>query len=476
MKYTNLGFKTASVVGIGISNRPLIGWLTDRGIRVTARDIKPRDKLEPLAEELEKAGVTVVCGEAYLDGITDEAVFRAPGIRFDKPQFLAAAERGALITSEMELFFELCPCPIIGVTGSDGKTTTTTVIGRLLERAFPRVFLGGNIGEPLLPKVEEMSPSDIAAVELSSFQLQTMKRSPNVAVITNITPNHLDYHLDMDEYIQAKSNIFRHQRPGGRLVLNAANEITRRFADDAQDGVEVVLFGEDGDVREQFIDGRNYICRRGEPVLAADEIRVPGHHNVENYMAVIAALEGFVPDDEIRRFARSFGGVEHRIELVCERDGVKFYNSSIDSSPARTIAALESFDYDPNRLPGAPITEKSPDERRLIVIMGGYDKKIPFEPLSEPLCRLAKAVVFTGAAGEKIKQTVTRGAEFSKRPFEYHSVPDFDEAVRAAAALAKSGDIVILSPACASFDAFPNFMARGEKFRSLICQTRRTGG
>ena len=225
MKYTNLGFKTASVVGIGISNRPLIGWLLDRGIRVTARDIKTREQLEPLAGELEKAGVTVVCGEAYLDGITDEAVFRAPGIRFDKPQFLAAAERGALITSEMELFFELCPCPIIGVTGSDGKTTTTTVIGRLLERAFPRVFLGGNIGEPLLPKVEEISPDDIAAVELSSFQLQTMKRSPNVAVITNITPNHLDYHLDMDEYIQAKSNIFRHQRPGSRLVLNAATKL-----------------------------------------------------------------------------------------------------------------------------------------------------------------------------------------------------------------------------------------------------------
>lgn len=468
MKYTDLGFKTASVVGVGVSNRPLIRWLLDRNIKVTARDMKPREKLEPLASELERDGVRIVCGDSYLDGITDEAVFRTPGVRYDKPQLRAAVQRGALLTSEMELFFDLCPCRIIGVTGSDGKTTTTTVISELIKRQYGKVWLGGNIGAPLLPRVEEIEEGDWAVVELSSFQLHTMKRSPHIAVITNITPNHLDYHLDMDEYIFAKSNIFRHQRAGDRLVLNAANPVTAAMRSQAKEGVEVIMFGGDaesaGSVRERMIDGSRYICRGYTPVLRAGDIKVPGHHNVENYEAVVAALGGVVDDETIRSFAREFGGVEHRIELVREKDGVRFYNSSIDSSPTRTIAALESFCYDPDLPDGA-----EPEPRKnMVVIIGGYDKHIPFEPLCGPLCACAKAVVFTGATGQTIKSVVTKSDAFKASPFRIYDEPQFDKAVRKAASAAEPGDIVILSPACASFDAFKNFMERGERFREII--------
>ena len=247
----------------------------------------------------------------------------------------------------MELFFELCPATIIGVTGSDGKTTTTTLIAKLIEKHYGRVFVGGNIGSPLVPRLEEMNEDDFAVVELSSFQLQTMKRSPHISVVTNLSPNHLDYHIDMQEYIDAKRNIYRHQRPGDRLVLNAANDITRAMKTDARDGVTVTMFM-DNELREGVYeaageDGRNTIYRHGVPVLATEDIRIPGHHNVENFMAVIGALEGLVDDSEIAELAESFAGVEHRIELVRELDGVKFYNSSIDSSPTRTIAALNSF-------------------------------------------------------------------------------------------------------------------------------------
>ena len=470
MKYTDLGFKTASVVGIGVSNRPLISWLLDRNVKVTARDIKPREKLEPLASELESAGVRIVCGDSYLDGINDEAVFRTPGVRYDKPQLRAAAQRGAVITSEMELFFELCPCRIIGITGSDGKTTTTTVISELIKRQYGKVWLGGNIGAPLLPRVEEIGPDDWAVVELSSFQLHTMKRSPHIAVITNITPNHLDYHLDMDEYIFAKSNIFRHQGSGDRLVLNAANPVTAAMRERAKEGVEVVMFGggEDddtvGSVKERVVDGRRMICRGYTPVLAAKDIKVPGHHNVENYEAVIAALGGIVDDEIIRSFAREFGGVEHRIELVREKDGVRFYNSSIDSSPTRTIAALESFCYDPD----LPEGEAPKPKKNLIVIIGGYDKHIPFEPLCGPLCACAKAVVFTGATGQTIKGVVTKSEEYRLSPFKAYDEPQFEKAVKKAASISSEGDIVILSPACASFDCFKNFMERGERFKGIV--------
>lgn len=445
MEY-QLQFKTASVCGIGVSNRPLIDFLCRHGVTVTARDRKEREQLEPLATELEAKGVRVVCGEGYLRGIDDAYIFRAPGIRYDKPELAEAVERGTVLTSEMELFFALAPTRIIGVTGSDGKTTTTTLIAKMLTHAGYRVHLGGNIGRPLLPDVEQMEPEDIAVVELSSFQLHTMKQSPDIAVVTNVSPNHLDYHTDMAEYINAKRNIYLHPR-NRRLILNYRNDITRDMAKTARQDAEIVFFNREGEV--ELRDGAIY--DHGERVISSDEILLPGAHNRENYMAAIGAVRALVGDEAIAAVARTFPGVAHRCELVRTIRGVRYYNSSIDSSPTRTIAALSNF------------------AQPLIVICGGYDKHIPFTPLAGPLCERCRVIVLTGATGPRIRAELD--AYLAQHP-EVHPViaeePEFDAAVACAHRYAQPGDIVLLSPACASFDAFPNFEVRGERFRAIV--------
>ena len=351
----------------------------------------------------------------------------------------------------MQLFFELCPCRIIGITGSDGKTTTTTLISKILEAAGYRVFVGGNIGRPLLPELGNMTENDYAVVELSSFQLHTMTLSPDIAVVTNISPNHLNYHKGMEEYIAAKENIFTHMRPGGRLVLNAENDYTRDMANRAAEGTNLLFFGKDGDICER--DG--YITSGGKRILRCSDILLPGHHNIENYMAAVGALRGIADADAVHTVAVTFTGVEHRCELVGERNGIKYYNSSIDSSPTRTLAALGNF---------AP--------RSIVLICGGYDKHIPFEPLAAPICDRVRAAVMTGATGEGIYKTVETEAErrrgLGETVPELYLCPDFDEAVRKAASVAHYGDVVLLSPACASFDAFPNFEVRGRRFKALV--------
>lgn len=447
---TDFRGKSCSVCGIGISNYPLIDFLLSRGASVVARDRKSEAELS-CAAALRGRGVELRCGEDYLDDIEEDYIFRAPGIRYDVPGFVRAVERGSILTSEMQLFFELCPCRIIGITGSDGKTTTTTLISKILEAAGYRVFVGGNIGRPLLPELGNMTENDYAVVELSSFQLHTMTLSPDIAVVTNISPNHLNYHKGMEEYIAAKENIFTHMRPGGRLVLNAENDYTRDMANRAAEGTALLFFGKDGDICER--DG--YITSGGKRILRCSDILLPGHHNIENYMAAVGALRGIADADAVHTVAVTFTGVEHRCELVGERNGIKYYNSSIDSSPTRTLAALGNF---------AP--------RSIVLICGGYDKHIPFEPLAAPICDRVRAAVMTGATGEEIYKTVEteaeRRRELGETVPELYLCPDFDEAVRKAASVAHCGDVVLLSPACASFDAFPNFEVRGRRFKALV--------
>ncbi len=440
--------KRVSVIGLGISNTPLIRWLLDRGAVITARDKKTFELLPDKVKSFANDGVRFICGaEDYLKEIDADFIFKSPGIRFDLPEINKALENGAVLTSEMELFFELCPSKIIGVTGSDGKTTTTTLIYKCLAEEYGEnnVFVGGNIGKPLLPELDKMNKNTFAVVELSSFQLHTMKKSPDISVITNISPNHLDYHRGMKEYISAKKNIYLNAKPGSTVVLNGQNEITKQLGTDAPEGVCVKLFL-NGDVNIN----NGYIEYHREKVLKLSDIRIPGKHNVENYAGVICALHGLVSNETIVKIAKTFGGVEHRIELVRELCGVKYYNSSIDSSPTRTAAALSAFN------------------QKLIVICGGYDKNIPFESLAKPLCESAKAVVLTGATAEKIKEAVV-SSEYYKKGFpEIIEKSDFTEAVLAAHKYAKKGDIVILSPACASFDAFPNFEVRGNTFKTIV--------
>ena len=442
--FHSLKDKKIAVLGLGVSNRPLVRLLLEFGCNVTGCDKTPREKLDGEVLELEKAGCTLHVGENYLDGVEADVVFRTPGMHPANPAIQALVSRDAQVTSEMEVFFEVCPCTILAVTGSDGKTTTTTLVSEMLKAEGKTVWLGGNIGTPLLPLVRQMQPSDFAVVELSSFQLMDMKRSPARAVITNLAPNHLDIHKDMAEYVQAKTNIFHYQDENGILILNADNPITAAFRGNGK----TLFFSRQKEADVCLADG--VICRHGEKVLKTSEILIPGVHNVENYMAAIAMVDGLVSDETIRQVARTFGGVEHRIELVRVKDGVRFYNDSIASSPSRTIAGLRSF------------------PEKVILIAGGYDKHIPYDVLGPEICAHVKKLFLGGATGEKIRQAVISCPEYDPNTLEIMDCGSFEPAVRAAAAAAKAGDVVLMSPASAAFDQFKNFMVRGDFYKKLV--------
>lgn len=444
--------KKVYVFGIGVSNIPLIKMLRAHGIAVTACDKNTREGLGKTAEELEALGVKLHLGEGYMDGIDADLIFRSPGIRPDVPAFEAAVAKGAKVTSEMEVFFDVCPCKKIAVTGSDGKTTTTTIIAKLMEKAGYTVHLGGNIGHPLLAETFDMKPEDVAVLELSSFQLMRMTTSPEIAVVTNVAPNHLDIHKGMEEYVASKKNVFLHQHPGDKVVLNRDNEITYAFA--AEVPGHVTLFSRQNPMDEGVVIENDTICvkKNGDsrPVLPIRDILLPGVHNIENYMAAIGAVDGLVKDEVIREFAKSFGGVEHRIELVRELHGVKYYNDSIGSSPSRTIAGLRAF------------------KQKVILIAGGYDKHIPYDVLGPDLVAHVKAMVLTGATAPKIRAAAEQAEGYDPRKLPIYDIDDFEEAIKKAQTLAQPGDVVILSPASASFDRFKNFMVRGDTFKRIV--------
>ena len=445
---TSLKNKRVAVIGIGVSNTPLIRMLLSAGINVTACDKNSRDGLGEISEELERLGAHLQLGENYLAGLDQDVIFRTPGLRPDVPALEAARERGAEITSEMEVFFRVCPCKIIAVTGSDGKTTTTTIISELLKAAGYNVHVGGNIGRPLLPDAASMNSSDVAVLELSSFQLMTMNQSPDIAVVTNVSPNHLDVHKSMDEYIAAKENVFAHQSSQGLAVFNYDNDITRAFAEKASG--RCVYFSRRNELCHGVYVKDNAIWSGERKVLSLEDILIPGVHNVENYMAAIAAVESMVSDGVIRKVAQTFGGVEHRIELVRTLNGVRYYNDSIASSPTRTIAGLRSF------------------KEKVILIAGGYDKKIPFDVLGTEIIEHVKVLVLTGTTAPKIRAAVEAVLDYAGTNPEILEFDDFRQAVLAAHNAAQPGDVVILSPACASFDKFKNFMLRGEAFKKII--------
>ena len=448
----SLRHKTVAVIGIGVSNTPLLELLLTEGIRVTACDKRSREQMGEQAEHLEQLGCELHLGADYLKDLDADVIFRTPGLRPDVPEIAACVDRGAVLTSEMEVFFEVCPCPIIAVTGSDGKTTTTTIIAELLKAAGKRVWVGGNIGHPLLCEADGMLATDYAVLELSSFQLMTMKHSPHIAVVTNLAPNHLDVHRDMAEYVAAKENIFRHQSGEDVAVFNADNDITAEQSHRAPGRAR--LFSRQGKVADGvFLRGEDIVCRSGgreRVIMTAGDIKIPGVHNVENYMAAIAAVDGLVPDEVIRDFAREFGGVEHRIELVRTYRGVRYYNDSIASSPSRTIAGLRSF------------------REKVILIAGGYDKHIPFDVLGPEIVEHVKLLVLCGATADKIRAAVENAPGYQPGKPEILDVTPFTAAVEAARDRAQPGDVVTLSPACAAFDQFKNFAERGKFFKSIV--------
>ena len=447
--FENMKGKTVAICGIGKNNRPVIEQFLQAGAKVRACDKRSWEQLGNVAETLSEKGVKLCLGETYLDNLADvDLILRTPGMKPYLPEFEAARKAGVTVTSEMELFFDLSPAPIYAVTGSDGKTTTTTIIAGLLKAAGKTVHLGGNIGRPLLPIIDEVEPDDVAVVELSSFQLTMMQKAPHVAVVTNVAPNHLDWHKDMQEYIDAKRNLVAYQGACDRAVLNADNDVTADFAKTATAG-QVFTFSRRAPQEGAWLNDNGVLCVtvNGETteVLSASDILIPGVHNVENYLAAIAATWGEVPVETIAEYAKTFGGVPHRSELVRVRGGVKWYNDSIGSSPSRTIAGLKSFD------------------RKVILIAGGYDKHIPYTPLGEVAKDTVKSAILVGATAGAIETAIRA---YSDLPIV--TVESMAAAVEEADRQARDGDIVFMSPASASFDMYTNFEERGDWFKFLV--------
>lgn len=446
-KYNVTG-KNITVIGIGISNLPLIKYLVSLGANVTACDRRSAEDLGENYTELEKLGVKFNLGDGYLNNLSGDMIFKTPGMRYDVPELLKAKENGSIVTSEMEVFFEVCPSHIIAVTGSDGKTTTTTLIHKMMTDAGYKTWLGGNIGNPLLTDTEKMKENDWVILELSSFQLHTMRKSPEIAVITNISPNHLDMHKDYKEYIDAKKNIMLYQNEGDTLIVNADNQVTADIGKSASGAVK--YFSRNG-MADVYLDG-NIIKRGIVEILNIKDIKIPGMHNVENYMAAIAAVSGLVSKEVIVNVAKTFGGVEHRIELVRTLDGVKYYNSSIDSSPNRTINTLRVF---PNKV---------------IMIAGGKDKGIPYDEIGPALAEHVKVLILIGATSDKIQEALD--AEINKtgngKDIEVIRATSYEDAVNTARSKAHDGDVVLLSPASTSFDMFRNFEERGNLFKKIV--------
>ena len=469
--------RSVGILGLGVSNLPLAERLCDMGITLTVYDKKTPEELGEGALSLAGRGVKFISGANCFDDIEEELIFRSPGLRPDLPAIKAVQEKGGELTSEIELLLEFCPCYTYAINGSDGKTTTTTLTGKFLEcnakKQGGSVYVGGNIGTPLLTKYSEMTVSDKVVLELSSFQLMTVKRAPAHVAITNVTPNHLDWHGEMGEYIAAKKNIIG--RETRRVVVNADNEVTRNIGIEASaEGKEVIFFSSAADSFESAVpkDCKGclavYLCDgaititdgdRSEKLLDVADIKVPGKHNVENFMTAVALTLGKVSVDCYKTVAESFFGVEHRLEFVRRFEGIDYYNSSIDSSPTRTAAALSAL--------GA---------RDIVIICGGYDKKIPYEPLAEHLFKCAAAVVLTGATAGKISDAMDKYAAehkdltMPKRVRENDFCAAVEGARRLALEIGKKDPCVLLSPASASFDSFKNFAERGNFFKTIVNQ------
>ena len=444
--------ESIAVLGIGVSNLPLIRLLCANQCDVTACDRRSEEQLGQTADELRKAGCKLRLGAAYLENLHENIIFRTPGLMPFDPHLTEAAEKGSIVTSEMEVFFKLAPCPIIAVTGSDGKTTTTSIIYELLKAAGYTVHVGGNIGKPLLCELPNIRAEDYVVLELSSFQLHSMFCRPDVAVITNVSPNHLDKHKDFQDYIDAKRYIFLNQTAEDRLVLMANDPMTPYYVSQCRSRLS--LFSDTVEIQDGCIAENGKIFRvsngQKEFVMNTDEIRIPGAHNVRNYLAAFEAVKGLVSPDTCREVAMRFPGVPHRLEEVRIRYGVTYINDSIASSPTRTIAGLRAVKTKP------------------IVIAGGYDKHIPFDSLGDAFNELAKAVILTGDTSEKIESSILRSSDYHGLPV-FHAA-DLQEAVQMASGMASEGDIVILSPACASFDRFKNFEERGNAFRKYVLE------
>jgi len=445
--------KRVAIIGLGVSNEPLIDYLYNLQANISVFDKRTEDKIDKaILSKINKYNIDKYFGENYLSNLKDfDIIFKSPSCRPDLPEIEKEVARGAKLTSEIELVLELAPCKIVAVTGSDGKTTTTSLIYEILKSKYT-CYLGGNIGIPLFTKIKDMKPEDIVVLELSSFQLMTMKKSPDIAVVTNVTPNHLDIHKSYEEYIEAKANIFKNQKDEDKLILNNDNEITKNFAKEANG--EIILFSSKEKIQNGVIydDGIIKIVEDGlrRHILKLKDTNLRGIHNAENICAAIAATKGLVDVEDQKEAIKKFQGVKHRLEFVREIDGAKWYNDSIASSPTRTIAGLNSFDEE------------------IVLIAGGYDKHLDYEPIAVPILNKVKTLILMGQTAGKIYSAVKQKQEETNEKIEIYKVNSLEEAIEKAEEHAKANQIVLFSPASASFDMFKNFEERGNKFKELV--------
>ena len=450
--------RKVAVIGLGVSNIPLIDYLHDLKSEVTFFDSREIDDIDKkIVDKIVDYGMTFSFGKGYLEKLVGfDIIFRSPSCLPTVPELAKEAERGAIITTEIEMVIELCPCLVIGITGSDGKTTTTTLISEIIKEDGHTCFLGGNIGTPLFTRINEMQPEDIVVLELSSFQLMNMKISPKISVITNITPNHLNIHTDMEEYVEAKKNIFKYQDKDGLVILNYDNEITRECAKEAP-GKVVFFSSKDKNVNGYLVDtddGKIKLSENGlrKHVFDTKNMKLRGVHNFENASCSIIATKDLVKKESIDRVLTEFKGVEHRLELVKEtKNRIKWYNDSVSSSPTRTIAGLNAFSF-----------------KNIILIAGGYDKNLDYDVLAKPILDNCKSLILLGQTSEKIEKAVLKEQKRSQKDLNIYKCKSLNQAVQTANEIAIKGDIVLFSPASASFDMFKNFAERGEIFKQYV--------
>lgn len=449
-----LDSKKVAIIGMGVSNLPLLDYFYDKNAKVTVFDKNtPSDEI---MEKINKYRYEVEIGEYNLSRLNGfDIIFRSPSVLPTREELVTAANKGAIITSEIEMVLKLAPCKIIGVTGTEGKTTTTSIIYEILKSSGKNCFLGGNIGKPIFTEIKNMKPEDIVVLELSSFQLMGMEVSPDISVVTNMYPDHLNIHSSYEEYQQAKKNIFLHQNENGVVILNYDNEITRKFADEVKSNL--VFFSSLENLENGYVYDRkdetikSYVNGKSKNILKKQEIKLRGIHNYENICAALAATATIVDEKDQIKAIKEFNGVEHRLEFVRELNGVKYYNDSIGTSPASTIAGLNAFD------------------ENIILLAGGSDKGLDYTEIGETIAKKVRVLLLTGPTAEKIENaTKLAMSKSGKETVEIIHCKDLQEAVSMANEKAKSGEIVLMSPASASFDAFKNFIERGIKFKEFV--------
>lgn len=447
-------FRKVAVIGLGVSNLPLLDYLYERKSQVTIFDERTIDEIpKDIINKITIYGFEFSFGKNCLEKLNGfNIIFRSPSCLPTRPELEAESNKGAIITTEIEMLMEMCPCKIIGVTGSDGKTTTTSIINEILQKAGYNTFLGGNIGTPLFTKLSEITPNDIVVLELSSFQLMNMHVSPDIAVITNITPNHLNIHKDYEEYIDAKKNIFKYQDEKGILILNYDNDITRQCYNEANG--KVIFFSSKTKLDDGFIVDEDIIKECDDKIrkhiLNTDEVILRGNHNFQNIATALAATKTLVDIDTAISAIKDFRPVEHRIEFIKEINGVKWYNDSASSSPTRTLSGMNAF------------------KENIILIAGGYDKNLDYEPLAKPVIEKVSTLILIGQTAEKIFDVVKEESERQNKKIDIYVCDSLEQTIEIAKKSSKKGDIVLFSPASASFDMFKDFADRGRKFKNLV--------